>query len=87
MAPGAQQMAQTRVRVQRVCRQARTAGFSKMNFSEPEPLHGTSESLHDSRSPMSSVAGVCATRYWSWYMLMRRISYWKCDLGAGPGRG
>ena len=33
-----------------------TAGFSKMNFSEPEPLQGTSESLHDSRSPISSVA-------------------------------
>lgn len=39
-----------------------TRSLSKWNFSWPDDCHGTSESLHVSRSPISSVSGVCAIR-------------------------
>ena len=39
-----------------------TEALSKKNFSVPVLVHGTSLSLQDSRSPISSVSGVCATR-------------------------
>ena len=39
-----------------------TCGLSKWYFSEPLPLHGTSDSLHVSRSPMRSVSLVEAMR-------------------------
>ena len=39
-----------------------TCGLSKWYFSEPLPAQGTSESLHVSKSPMSNVSIVRATR-------------------------